>query len=317
MKSSRHDFNLFHDLDHSCTRILREKNVNGEARVVPGGVEVKLFDWTSSTFSELADYPIKGFDFSETRMPPVAELLNFKISTLATPANCLLNLREWQVFDLNDLRIDGAICRDFECLSLFALKFFSAAKTQFADLAYLANSSLSTFRGDHCQLHDLGPLSGHGNLQSLSMLKCNLEDLSPLEGLPLQKLNLSGNAIFDLSPISQCPIESLEIRATRVESLDPLADCPLKAIHLPGSPIEYLGGIAQCPIEDLNIIGLKIKDFTCLEEMPLKRLYLSPDKLEASEVLILERMNLAYLIGPGDPTDQTKVEFFDKYSLGN
>ena len=55
-----------------------------------------------------------------------------------------------------------------------------------------------------------------------------IDDLSPLEGLPLTVLDITGVNISDLSPLSAMPLDTLLLAKTSVTDLTPLADSPLE-----------------------------------------------------------------------------------------
>jgi hypothetical protein len=69
MMSPRQNFDLFHDIDLSCTDQLQELGIRAEAKVVPGGVEIKFAEFNSSTLGALGSIPVKGLDFREVQLP--------------------------------------------------------------------------------------------------------------------------------------------------------------------------------------------------------------------------------------------------------
>ena len=67
--------------------------------------------------------------------------------------------------------------------------------------------------------------------------------------------------------------------------------------------------MSTCPIQELNIIGLAIKDLQCIEQMPLRSLMISPDKITKSDFDLLQNITIENLIGPGDPKGKRKKSF--------
>ena len=103
------------------------------------------------------------------------------------------------------------------------------------------------------------------------------------------------------------------MRATQVLDISPLADCPLEILHLPGSQIKSITPLSYLPLKEMNLIGLSIEDLSPLFTMPIEQLSISPDKLTNSQFELLREIKCNFLIGPGDPSDQTATRFFEKY----
>jgi hypothetical protein len=97
-----------------------------------------------------------------------------------------------------------------------------------------------------------------------------------------------------------------------VSDLSPLSSSPIEVLYLPGSRVSSLNEIAGCPITELNIVGLKIDDLSPLLTLPIKKLIISREQLTHEQVLIIEQLELEYLISPGDPDHQTPEFFFKK-----
>ncbi len=93
-------------------------------------------------------------------------------------------------------------------------------------------------------LPDLSFISGMKDLKQLSLTKCKgVTDISPLVGLPIQTLSLSGTDVVDLAPLASLPITELRLdRCRRISDLRPLASLKsLKSltIPLPKRPMEF------------------------------------------------------------------------------
>ena len=100
---------------------------------------------------------------------------------------------------------------------------------QWEDLTFYASdlqSSGETING-YGTLHCLNDLAQMPNLQTLALCNQQITDLSPLAGLPLQRLDLHGNQIVDLSPLASCT-ELREVRVSEnpLTDLSPLENCP-------------------------------------------------------------------------------------------
>jgi tetratricopeptide (TPR) repeat protein len=88
---------------------------------------------------------------------------------------------------------------------------------------------------DDVSLPDLTPLAGL-QLRFLSLSGCgSISDLSPIEGMPLQRLNLARTSVRDLSPLSAMPLHELVLEGCmRVRDVRALAACTkLESLVLP------------------------------------------------------------------------------------
>ena len=306
-------FNLFEDINTSCSDQLQHIGVQGEAKVVPGGVEVSLSDWNSQTFKILDGLPIKSLDLLKTTMPSIESISGFSLAIINF-AGTHISLEDLRCFNLKSLVIDDVHFENQDALSHHNLSHLSACKTSIKDLNFLSNTGLKSIRIDHCQVSDIKALSNQQKLSEMHAFKCSISDLNPIKGAAIETLNISGNPITCLLSLSESPIKNLEIRGTKVESLDPLMETPLESLHLPGSQVSRIAGISNCPIRELNIIGLDLHDFDIIETLPLRTLHVSPQNINSDEIKILHNLEINNLLGPGDPKDQTKDEFFEKYS---
>ncbi len=78
---------------------------------------------------------------------------------------------------------------------------------------------------EHSQVTDLSPLAGT-RLTYLDITgNQQLRDLSPLHGLPLQRLECSFTAVSDLTPLRGMPLDHLAINNCWVRDLSPLRGC--------------------------------------------------------------------------------------------
>jgi hypothetical protein len=90
-----------------------------------------------------------------------------------------------------------------------------------------------------------------------------VQDLSPLQGMPLVTLTLRGCPVRDLTPLAGMPINSLDLVAcNELSDLTPLAGIPLKDIGL--APANFtndsLAVLRQCKTLQTVIVGLRGQD---------------------------------------------------------
>ena len=77
----------------------------------------------------------------------------------------------------------------------------------------------------------------NGEIIAAEFPNCGLKDLSPLRGLQLQALDLSGNPVRELRHLRGMPLVRLYLEFTLVESLVELVDAQLVELRLNGSPV--------------------------------------------------------------------------------
>ncbi len=104
---------------------------------------------------------------------------------------------------------------------------------------------------------------------------CNLRDLSPLRGLSLMGLDLSGNPVREIRHLRGMPLRTLFLENTRVESLMELGEANLVELRLNNSPIKSLRGLEGQPLENLYAVGTQITEVSPISSSNLRQLWLS------------------------------------------
>jgi internalin A len=115
----------------------------------------------------------------------------------------------------------------------------------------------------------------NGVIVAAELPNCELRDLSPLRGLKLQGLDLSGNPVRELRHLKDMPLRSLFLENTRVENLRDLKSAKLMELRLNNSPIQSLKGLEGQPLENLYAVGTRINEVSPLRSSNLKQLWLS------------------------------------------
>ncbi len=148
------------------------------------------------------------------------------------------------------------------------------------DLSGTTSSSIEAVKG-------INPVSL--NLANASSIR----DLSPLDGSPIEELDLSGTAVSDLAPLKNLAdlrklslagcleltdlaaiqgmdkIEWLDLSGTKVTSLEPLVGMPLKHLDISNTMIRDLKDLNGMPLEWLNVDKSKVIKVDPLKGMPL------------------------------------------------
>ena len=115
----------------------------------------------------------------------------------------------------------------------------------------------------------------NGIIVAAELPNCGLLDLSPLKGLQLQGLDLSGNPVRELRHLKGMPLRNLFLENTRVENLKDLSEAKLVELRLNNSPIQSLKGIEGQPLENLYAVGTRITEVSSLRSSNLRQLWLS------------------------------------------
>ena len=138
-------------------------------------------------------------------------------------------------------------------------------------------------------LSDLSPLQG----MSLNKVNCGnsqVSDLSPLRGMPLAGLTCSGTRVSDLSPLKGMPLTYLNCHATnQVTDLLPLQGMLITDLVVSGTQVSSLLPLRGMPLVGLNCGGTQVSDLSPLQGMPLTILYVTNTKVTAAQVAALQK----------------------------
>lgn len=117
---------------------------------------------------------------------------------------------------------------------------------------------------------DLAVLAQCSNLRVLILDYQQITDLSPLSGLPLEYLSLTGNEISDLAPLADCrQLQTVDVGENPVRSADLLARLPeVREVGLEATGVTSVEAFAGSGIEFLNVRTTWVTDYTPLEECP-------------------------------------------------
>ena len=133
----------------------------------------------------------------------------------------------------------------------------------------------------------------NGQIIAAEFPHCGLKDLSPLRGLRLQALDLSGNPVKEIRHLRGMPLKRLYLEYTLVESLEDLRDAKLIELRLNGSPVRSLAGLEGQPLENLYAVGTQINNISALANSNLRQLWLTESPV--SDLSPLEGLPLVSL----------------------
>ena len=111
---------------------------------------------------------------------------------------------------------------------------------------------------------------------SLDLRGTGIADLSPLKGMPLGELNLSGcEFVRDIEALRDAPLRVLNLEHTAVTDLSPLATArALYSLNLNHTPASDLGPLATLPLRLLSLVHGEVRDLTPLRGLQLEHLEL-------------------------------------------
>jgi len=105
-------------------------------------------------------------------------------------------------------------------------------------------------------------------------------DLSALQGMPLEFLDVSGARITDLTPLQGAPLTVLYLARTAIRDLAPLRGMPLKTLRLDGcQKVRDINALGDCAALEQLILAPLARDVAPLRQLSgLKQLaYTMPD----------------------------------------
>lgn len=120
---------------------------------------------------------------------------------------------------------------------------------------------------------------------AISLAGLPLEDISMLEGLPLERLDLSGTRISDISALKGMPLDILALEKTRVEDLTALKGSPIQMLYINNTRVRSLKGLEGMPLRELYLPETRITDLSPLAGMPLTGLWLNDTDVEDIAIL--------------------------------
>ena len=136
---------------------------------------------------------------------------------------------------------------------------------------------------------DLALLAKCTNLRVLILDYQQITDLTPLAGLPLEYLSLTGNEVSNLHPLFGCQnLQTVDVGENPVRSADVLAQLPdLREVGLEATGVTSVAAFASSNIQSLNVRTTWVVDYTPLEDCPkLTRLITGSMPDGAAETLV-------------------------------
>ena len=124
----------------------------------------------------------------------------------------------------------------------------------------------------HGTIIDISDIAMLVNLKQLTLMAQQIEDISPLAGLPLRFLSLQLNPLTDISPLSECKlIETLYLGYTQINDLSVICELPyLNRLVIMGCDnIRTLEPLRGLYITYLDMVNMSAQDFEAVATLPL------------------------------------------------
>jgi serine/threonine protein kinase len=213
------------------------------------------------------------------------------------------DLRPFRGMPLGELVIARTAVTDLSPLKGMPLARLSiAANPQITDISVLQHLPLDSLDMGSTGVTDLAPLRGL-KLVELIATRADVKfftDLSPLAGMPLERLSIAvdkeanpsvlagmrltratffGNLNSSLRLFRGMPLVYLRVESEVVDDLRPLRGLPLETLALDRARIADLSPLRDLPaLRDLRLQRMNIADLSPLGGLPLKSLYLDDCK---------------------------------------
>lgn len=118
-----------------------------------------------------------------------------------------------------------------------------------------------------------------------------VKDLTPLRGMSISYLTLTGTPVESLAPLAGMPLEYLAIgNCPNLKDLGPLRGMKLTALDISGSHARDLSVIQDLPLVSLNVAQCNLSDLNLLRNMPLQSLVISSNPVSDLSPLVGKKL---------------------------
>jgi serine/threonine protein kinase len=142
------------------------------------------------------------------------------------------------------------------------------------------------------QLADLTPLAGMP-ISRIELTGSKVLDINVLAAMPLVKVMLVDTRLRGVAPLAGKPITHLTVSRSEVIDLTPLKGMPLVQLDLSDSPVNDLAPLKGMPLKSLDLSGSKVENFGELKQLPLTSLTLN--RVPISDLTQLKGLRLSNL----------------------
>ncbi|QDT37398.1 leucine-rich repeat domain-containing protein [Stratiformator vulcanicus] len=139
--------------------------------------------------------PLVDLTLEETKVADLSPLEGMQLEIFKAQNTPVADISVLKTMPLRQLNLMGTQVADFESLSEMPLETLWLPQTKFADLSKLSGLRLASLDVQDSLVSDLAPLSDMKSLRRLNIAGTKVSDLTPLEGLPLERLIFSPTEI--------------------------------------------------------------------------------------------------------------------------
>jgi hypothetical protein len=162
------------------------------------------------------------------------------------------------------------------------------------DISPLARQRIGVLDLSRCDITDLSPLEGLPIMELYLEENERLSDLAALRGMPLQKLYLSNTRVENLGPLRGAPLQELNAVGTQIRDLTPLESCPITMMWLTDCPVKDISPLKRVPLVSLTLENTEVADISPLAGHPIQRLHIG--RAEVTDLTPVGQMQLHRLI---------------------
>jgi serine/threonine protein kinase len=155
-------------------------------------------------------------------------------------------------------------------------------------------------------------------LTDLRLAGAGIQDLAPLKGMPLRTLILSGTGVEDIRALAELPIENLSLKgSTRIRNLEALKHLPLKKLNLSGTQVKRLDALkALTQLNALDLLDTPVENLSALAELPLQVLKFKPGTIKKGLETLRESKTLRQIMIDDSSGILGVEEFWRRYDAG-
>ncbi len=112
-----------------------------------------------------------------------------------------------------------------------------------------------------------------------------LSDLTPIAGMPISRIDLSGSQVLDIRVLSDMPLTNVRLVDSRIRDLSPLQGKPITQLFISKSEVSDITPLAGMPLIQAVISNSPVSDFSALKGMPITELDLSGTQLNDLSII--------------------------------
>lgn len=186
----------------------------------------------------LRGMPLRDLDVTNNRIESVEPLRGSGIERLGLGENLVRELAPLSGLPLVNLTVDANPAHDFAQVMPTL-------------------EGLRSLRCSRMGITSFEPLRA-SRLELLIAVENKVEDLTPLVGVPLQTLHVSGNPLRSIEPLRKLPLRHLGLESCGLESLTALTGLALQTLRCGNNPLRSLEPFVDNPPEVFNFLGPEV-----------------------------------------------------------